>query len=202
MDAIEQEATMRPGLIRSDSCELCGRRRGKPRAGGDLLCRLRPQRERHLPEQLPAGGHEQRRLSAQREAMRARGEHMTFGDVTQCPTVVFLFGQAASSGRERRRRRGRAAGAHRFRPTSKRRQPPPRPRASGPVQRPPDSSSPVAKPAHERLLIRLAQPRAQRAQFRFERIDALRISQHDGQAVRVEFEIPAQPPRGACDNDP
>jgi len=27
---------------------------------------------------------------AQRDAMRARGEHMTFGDVRNCPTVVFL----------------------------------------------------------------------------------------------------------------
>ncbi len=27
-----------------------------------------------------------------REAMRARGEHLTFGDVNQCPTVVFLTG--------------------------------------------------------------------------------------------------------------
>ena len=27
---------------------------------------------------------------AQRDAMRARGEHLTFGDVRNCPTVVFL----------------------------------------------------------------------------------------------------------------
>jgi len=33
---------------------------------------------------------------AQRDAMRARGEHMTFGDVRDCPTVVFLFGQGGS----------------------------------------------------------------------------------------------------------
>ena len=28
----------------------------------------------------------------QREAIRARGEHLTFGDVPRCPTVVFLTG--------------------------------------------------------------------------------------------------------------
>ena len=28
---------------------------------------------------------------AQRDAMRARGEHMTFGDVRNCPTVVFFI---------------------------------------------------------------------------------------------------------------
>jgi len=28
----------------------------------------------------------------QREALRARGEHLTFGDVPKCPTVVFLTG--------------------------------------------------------------------------------------------------------------
>ena len=32
-----------------------------------------------------------------REAMRARGEHMTFGDITQCPTVVFLTGVGGMS---------------------------------------------------------------------------------------------------------
>ena len=35
--------------------------------------------------------------AAQRDAMRARGEHLTFGDVRQCPTVVFLFGQGGSA---------------------------------------------------------------------------------------------------------
>ena len=32
----------------------------------------------------------------QRDAMRARGEHMTFGDVNSCPTVVFVFGSGGS----------------------------------------------------------------------------------------------------------
>ena len=34
---------------------------------------------------------------AQREALRTRGEHLTFGDVAECPTVVFLTGIAGSS---------------------------------------------------------------------------------------------------------
>ena len=34
---------------------------------------------------------------AQREALRARGEHLTFGDIPQCPTVVFLTGAGGSS---------------------------------------------------------------------------------------------------------
>ena len=29
---------------------------------------------------------------AQREALRLRGEHLTFGDIPQCPTMVFLAG--------------------------------------------------------------------------------------------------------------
>jgi hypothetical protein len=33
----------------------------------------------------------------QREALRARGEHLTFGDVAQCPTVVFLTGAGGTS---------------------------------------------------------------------------------------------------------
>ncbi len=33
-----------------------------------------------------------------REAMRARGEHLTFGDINQCPTVVFLTGGGGMSG--------------------------------------------------------------------------------------------------------
>ncbi|HQR10406.1 MAG TPA: hypothetical protein PLW68_03670 [Casimicrobiaceae bacterium] len=32
----------------------------------------------------------------ERDAMRARGEHMTFGDVNTCPTMVFLAGTAGS----------------------------------------------------------------------------------------------------------
>ncbi len=34
---------------------------------------------------------------AQREALRARGEHLTFGDVPNCPTVVFLTGSGGTS---------------------------------------------------------------------------------------------------------
>ena len=34
---------------------------------------------------------------AQRESLRARGEHLTFGDIAQCPTVVFLTGAGGSS---------------------------------------------------------------------------------------------------------
>lgn len=34
---------------------------------------------------------------AQREALRARGEHLTFGDIAECPTVVFLTGAGGSS---------------------------------------------------------------------------------------------------------
>ena len=34
---------------------------------------------------------------AQREALRARGEHLTFGDIEQCPTVVFLTGGGGNS---------------------------------------------------------------------------------------------------------
>ena len=34
---------------------------------------------------------------AQREALRARGQHLTFGDVPKCPTVVFLTGTGGSS---------------------------------------------------------------------------------------------------------
>ena len=34
---------------------------------------------------------------AQREALRARGQHLTFGDIAQCPTVVFLTGASGSS---------------------------------------------------------------------------------------------------------
>jgi hypothetical protein len=33
----------------------------------------------------------------QREALRARGEHLTFGDVAKCPTVVFLTGSGGTS---------------------------------------------------------------------------------------------------------
>ncbi len=33
----------------------------------------------------------------QREALRARGQHLTFGDVPKCPTVVFLTGTGGSS---------------------------------------------------------------------------------------------------------
>jgi hypothetical protein len=34
---------------------------------------------------------------AQRDALRARGEHLTFGDINQCPNVVFLTGMAGVS---------------------------------------------------------------------------------------------------------
>ena len=34
---------------------------------------------------------------AQRDALRARGEHLTFGDVPQCPNVVFLTGVGGMS---------------------------------------------------------------------------------------------------------
>lgn len=34
---------------------------------------------------------------AQREALRARGEHLTFGDIAKCPTVVFLTGAGGTS---------------------------------------------------------------------------------------------------------
>ncbi len=34
---------------------------------------------------------------AQREALRARGEHLTFGDIPQCPTLVFLTGVGGMS---------------------------------------------------------------------------------------------------------
>ena len=34
---------------------------------------------------------------AQREALRLRGEHLTFGDIEKCPTVVFLTGTGGSS---------------------------------------------------------------------------------------------------------
>lgn len=33
----------------------------------------------------------------QREALRARGEHLTFGDIDKCPTVVFLTGAGGTS---------------------------------------------------------------------------------------------------------
>jgi hypothetical protein len=33
----------------------------------------------------------------QREALRARGQHLTFGDVQKCPTVVFLTGAGGTS---------------------------------------------------------------------------------------------------------
>jgi hypothetical protein len=33
----------------------------------------------------------------QREALRARGQHLTFGDVPNCPTVVFLTGSGGTS---------------------------------------------------------------------------------------------------------
>jgi hypothetical protein len=33
----------------------------------------------------------------QRDALRARGEHLTFGDIPQCPTVVFLTGVGGMS---------------------------------------------------------------------------------------------------------
>jgi hypothetical protein len=33
----------------------------------------------------------------QRESLRARGEHLTFGDVPKCPTVVFLTGANGTS---------------------------------------------------------------------------------------------------------
>jgi hypothetical protein len=33
---------------------------------------------------------------AQREALRARGEHLTFGDVKACPRVVFLTGSGGT----------------------------------------------------------------------------------------------------------
>lgn len=33
----------------------------------------------------------------EREALRARGEHLTFGDIAQCPTVVFLTGAGGTS---------------------------------------------------------------------------------------------------------
>jgi hypothetical protein len=33
----------------------------------------------------------------ERDALRARGEHLTFGDVAQCPTVVFLTGAGGTS---------------------------------------------------------------------------------------------------------
>lgn len=35
--------------------------------------------------------------AAARDAMRARGEHMTFGDSIDCPTVVFLTGVGGTS---------------------------------------------------------------------------------------------------------
>ena len=34
---------------------------------------------------------------AQRDALRARGEHLTFGDIPQCPTIVFLTGVGGMS---------------------------------------------------------------------------------------------------------
>jgi len=33
----------------------------------------------------------------ERDALRARGEHLTFGDVANCPTVVFLTGAGGTS---------------------------------------------------------------------------------------------------------
>jgi len=33
----------------------------------------------------------------QREALRARGDHLTFGDIANCPTVVFLTGAGGTS---------------------------------------------------------------------------------------------------------
>ncbi len=33
----------------------------------------------------------------ERDALRARGEHLTFGDVDKCPTVVFLTGAGGTS---------------------------------------------------------------------------------------------------------
>ena len=33
----------------------------------------------------------------ERDALRARGEHLTFGDVDRCPTVVFLTGAGGTS---------------------------------------------------------------------------------------------------------
>ena len=33
---------------------------------------------------------------AQREALRARGEHLTFGDISACPRVVFLTGSGGT----------------------------------------------------------------------------------------------------------
>ena len=33
----------------------------------------------------------------ERDALRARGEHLTFGDVANCPTVVFLTGVGGTS---------------------------------------------------------------------------------------------------------
>jgi len=34
---------------------------------------------------------------AERDALRARGEHLTFGDVANCPTVVFLTGAGGTT---------------------------------------------------------------------------------------------------------
>jgi len=34
---------------------------------------------------------------AQRDALRARGEHLTFGDIDNCPTVVYLTGSGGTS---------------------------------------------------------------------------------------------------------
>jgi hypothetical protein len=33
----------------------------------------------------------------QREALRARGQHLTFGDVPKCPTVVYLTGSGGTT---------------------------------------------------------------------------------------------------------
>lgn len=35
--------------------------------------------------------------AAQRDALRARGEHLTFGDINACPRVVFLTGSGGTT---------------------------------------------------------------------------------------------------------
>jgi hypothetical protein len=93
---VNQEATMRPGLFGTIvACASCIVAASPADA---LICYIVYNRSENIvyqdtypPVDMSNAG------LAQREGMRARGEHMTFGDTGTCPQVVFVFGQGGTT---------------------------------------------------------------------------------------------------------
>jgi hypothetical protein len=95
IDRIQQETTMRSRLIELVFvCAACVAATSPARA---VICYVIYDRGENViyqstypPLDMSNAGYDQR------EALRTRGEHLTFGDVDRCPTVVFLTGSGGT----------------------------------------------------------------------------------------------------------